>query len=94
MGGSKAHKALNRRKWAVVRRAALDRDGWRCRACGKAGRLQVDHILRLEDGGEPYDLDNLQSLCIGCHRDKTALENSAPKSPEQLAWDAYMDSVK
>jgi 5-methylcytosine-specific restriction endonuclease McrA len=25
-------------------------------------------------GGEPYDLDNLQSLCHRCHRRKTMAE--------------------
>ena len=29
-----------------VRRAAIERDGYRCRACGKAaGRFEVDHII-------------------------------------------------
>ena len=62
------------RRWQVLRRAALDRDGWRCRNCGKAGVLEVDHILRIEDGGAEYDLDNCQTLCRSCHILKTNLE--------------------
>ena len=64
----------------------LDRDGWRCRQCGRAGRLEVDHIVPLEDGGAAYDLDNLQVLDRGCHIRKTALENRKPLRPEVEAW--------
>ena len=34
----------------------FDRDGYRCRTCGKAGRLNCDHVKRsLKDGGAVYD---------------------------------------
>ena len=33
----------------------FDRDGYRCRTCGKAGRLNCDHVKRIEDGGAVYD---------------------------------------
>lgn len=36
---------------------------------------QVDHIIPLEDGGEPFDPGNLQSLCFRCHVLKSAEEN-------------------
>ncbi len=32
---------------------------------------EVDHIVPIEDGGEPYDRDNLQGLCKACHSKKT-----------------------
>ena len=81
---------VNRRVWRRVRRLVLDRDGWRCRSCGRAGRLQVDHIKPLSAGGEPYDLENLQALCaFPCHRDKTAAENRNP-NPERDAWRALV----
>ena len=41
------------RRWQAVRRAALKRDRWRCRACGKAGVLEVDHVVRIEDFAAP-----------------------------------------
>lgn len=37
----------------------------------------VDHIKEISDGGEPYEWDNLQSLCHGCHSRKTASEKRA-----------------
>ena len=71
--------------WRLVRLRALDRDSWKCRTCGRAGRLEVDHVTPLDDGGELYALSNLQSLCRRCHIEKTRGENT-PESPERTAW--------
>jgi 5-methylcytosine-specific restriction endonuclease McrA len=38
--------------------------------------LHVDHIEPIADGGHPFDLGNLQTLCSRCHHQKTAEENS------------------
>ena len=86
---SRAHRRLNKRQWARSRWAALERDGWRCVTCGKAGRLQVDHVRRLQDGGDAYKQSNLQSLCEDCHRRKSAEENELP-DPERTAWRLFM----
>lgn len=34
----------------------------------------VDHIVEIEDGGEVWDVSNLQGLCDECHKVKTGLE--------------------
>jgi len=34
----------------------------------------VDHIVRVVDGGGACGLDNLQTLCLWCHRRKTAAQ--------------------
>jgi len=48
----------------------------------------------LEDGGfDPYDESNLQSLCRTCHIAKTAEENRAERTPEQAAWDAFLQEL-
>ena len=55
----------NPRRWAVVRRTVLDRDGWRCVKCGKAGRLEVDHIVPVQHSADawwPPDVEGLQAL--------------------------------
>jgi len=44
----------------------FDRDEWRCTSCGKAGRLECDHITPLAEGGTD-DLANLRTLCRDCH---------------------------
>lgn len=89
MTGSKHWNSIDRRKWAVVRREVLERDGYRCRRCGRAGRLEVDHVKPIAAGGSLYDLDNLQSLCRPCHFDKTRQENQARQdqlTPQRGAW--------
>jgi 5-methylcytosine-specific restriction protein A len=51
------------------------RDDSQCAARGRqvlAG--QVDHITPVTAGGALYAEDNLQSLCLPCHRRKTAAE--------------------
>ena len=54
----------SRRQWARVRLAVLDRDSWRCQKCGKAGRLEVDHIKPLEDGGAVYAPGTVQAAAL------------------------------
>ena len=65
-----------KRAWRRLRLQILERDGYRCRTCGRAGRLEVDHIKPLRHGGDEYDPGNLQSLCREDHILKTRLENT------------------
>jgi len=69
-----------------VRLQVLSRDRYRCRSCGRAGRLEVDHVRPLRAGGEPYDMGNLQSLCRHHHVEKTREENRRELTPEEQAW--------
>jgi 5-methylcytosine-specific restriction endonuclease McrA len=39
----------------------------------------LDHRVRVADGGGSASLDNLQTLCLTCHKTKTAYENSVTK---------------
>ena len=39
----------------------------------------IDHIKPISEGGEPLDLDNLQTLCKQCHAIKTGRETSKRK---------------
>ncbi len=42
-----------------------------CAALGLTVRADVvDHIISIEDGGNPMAVSNLQSLCHGCHNRK------------------------
>ena len=85
---SKFHTSLRRKSWAAVRRAVFERDGYRCVECGKAGRLECDHITPLErgPGQNHYDPNGLQTLCRVCHIEKTRRENRRPLTPAELAW--------
>ena len=83
---SRHHVHLHAGRWARVRRAVLARDGWRCRRCGRAGRMEVDHVRPLDRGGDPWALSNLQALCRRCHIGKTAAENRRPPTAAEAAW--------
>ena len=74
-------------RWKRVRRLVLERDGYRCRACGKAsGRFEVDHIIPLSFSGAPFDMENLQTLCRPCHFDKTTLDRGGVPHAPDAAW--------
>ena len=85
---SRYHVTINARRWQIVRRAVFERDDYRCVMCGRAGRLECDHIvpLQCEPGQDPYDMNGLQTLCRSCHIEKTAGENRRPLTPAELAW--------
>ena len=85
---SRHHTHLHARRWAAVRRAVLKRDGFRCVECGRAGKLEVDHIVPMqhEPGQDVYDVNGLQTLCRSCHLAKTARENRRLLTPAELAW--------
>ena len=85
---SRHHTHLDARRWAVARRAVFERDGWRCVTCGRAGRLECDHItpLQREPGQDPFDVNGLQTVCRSCHIAKTARENRRPLTPAEMAW--------
>ena len=93
---SRHHTHLNARRWARVRRAVLKRDGYRCVLCGRAGRLECDHItpLQREPGQNPYDINGLQTLCRACHIAKTARENRRELTPAEAAWRALVASLQ
>lgn len=64
------------RPWRRKRAAILLRDEYTCQACGVITLLlEVDHIVNRARGGSD-DEDNLQALCVPCHKDKTAAESA------------------
>lgn len=79
-------KKLNAKRWGATRRLVLIRDGYRCKSCAKAGRLEVDHIRPLARGGDPWALDNLQALCRQCHFAKTRKEQGHDVPQDRLDW--------
>ncbi|MFX0172749.1 MAG: HNH endonuclease [Candidatus Hodarchaeota archaeon] len=46
--------------------------------------LEVDHIIPIAMGGDPFDRENLQTLCEVCHKEKTK---------EDLRKIAYVNSI-
>ena len=90
---SKYHKAhrVKGRRWAKLRRQCLHRDGYQCVQCKAQGvQLHADHVKPLVQGGEAWDLANLQTLCTTCHAAKTGRERH-PR--ESTAWDLLADAA-
>ncbi|WP_220472631.1 HNH endonuclease [Spirosoma foliorum] len=61
----------------TIRVALANRDNGVCARCGNkppGNQWEADHIVPVHKGGGYCDLDNFQTLCIPCHRDKTLLE--------------------
>ena len=85
---SRHHVHLHARRWAAVRRFVFERDGWRCSECGRAGKLECDHVtpMQREPGQDPFDPNGLQALCRTCHIEKTRRENRRPLTPAEQAW--------
>ena len=84
-------------RWKRLRLAIKDRDGWRCRKCGKAGRLEVHHIRPVAQDGDPYDPENLRTLCRDCHFNAHRPENRAAgraaMRPDRRAWASVVDEL-
>ena len=66
-------------QWLKVRKIKLQQSPI-CEECKKNGTIVVgkivDHIVPIKQGGEPYDMDNLQTLCWSCHSRKSIQEGS------------------
>ncbi len=59
-------------QWRKLRALKLKRNPL-CVKCGRPATV-ADHIIEIKDGGCKLCIDNLQSMCNGCHTSKTAAE--------------------
>ena len=60
--------------WKRLRGLKLDIDPL-CQVCGRSANT-VDHKQSIKEGVNPYDMNNLQSLCFQCHSRKHAVDGS------------------
>ena len=72
--------------WQDLRLKAFKRDNFTCVKCGlnprrkshegattsDASKLVGDHIIPIALGGEEWDIDNVQTLCLSCNKLKIA----------------------
>lgn len=69
------------KEWVELRGRVIRRDGGACqlrlRGClGSRGRMFVDHVIEIQDGGERLDPANCQTVCSSCHVQKTNRERA------------------
>ena len=88
--GSRHYAALDAKRWAAARKAALERAGHRSEKSGLASALEIHHRVSLADGGAPYDLDNLQVLTRAEHIELHRAERS---DPAREAWRALVAEI-
>ena len=63
--------------WPTLREKALKRDNFTCVCCGQKEHaphsdLVGDHKIPIAIGGDEWDLNNIQTLCIACNKKKTS----------------------
>jgi 5-methylcytosine-specific restriction enzyme A len=57
---------LETESYEALRRAVLQRDGWRCQICGEMTKLEVHHQRFRAHLGQDEE-GNLITLCRRCH---------------------------
>jgi len=69
-------KLSNSREYRDWRKAVFERDNYTCRKCNKRGvEINADHIIPyFKDKEKLLDVNNGQTLCVQCHKDKTRLD--------------------
>lgn len=60
-------KITQTHRWRKIREKAIKRDNGRCQICGGDSNLHVHHMKPMKDGGEPFDMNNLVTVCESCH---------------------------
>lgn len=72
MAGRVGRRIYKTKAWREVRQRVFRRDGFRCFKCGRRAGLECDHIRPVATGGDWFDMENLRTVCRGCHIKITA----------------------
>jgi 5-methylcytosine-specific restriction endonuclease McrA len=66
ISGKQPRLKLNPANYRKLHRQILERDGWRCQACGSMRQLEVHHQQFRSHSGDDTE-QNLITLCAQCH---------------------------
>jgi len=90
----KSYKEIVVVSWEIVKYSIFKRDDYICQKCGiktvqgydttKDDFPECDHIIPVALGGREFDVNNLQTLCKKCHKEKTKVD--IVKIAEYRAW--------
>jgi 5-methylcytosine-specific restriction protein A len=79
----------------ILRRRVWRRDHGKCSKCLECDvnrKWEMDHRTPLAEGGHPFDLSNLRTLCVKCHAVETAAlrrrlsELRSGRSEQGILW--------
>ncbi len=77
--------------WNDLRLKAFKRDNYTCAVCkiryDDDSLLIGDHIVSIACGGDEWDINNVQTLCIECNKEKTR------KDMKLIAKERYKEKV-
>lgn len=62
-------------KWQQLRLSILNEHPL-CNVCQQRLAVEVDHIVKISDGGPVHDRNNCQAICKDCHNSKTLSERT------------------
>lgn len=84
--------SLGSQDWKRARAAAIERDGRRCRRCGRPGALEVHHRTPRQVDGSAENvlgLEGLETLCRNCHIE----HHRRPRTAAEDAWADLVDEL-
>ena len=67
-GSTKAHSFTDK-----IKKEILKRCGRKCELCGSKGKIEIDHFIPKEKGGQST-MENANALCAGCNDRKCSKE--------------------
>lgn len=84
----------NTEQWRRLRRMVIAQNalehGGVCQICGKlmmSDEVQVDHVVPLAQGGEPFAMDNLRAVCAECNSRKATEDRTGRvKGCDENGW--------
>ena len=81
---SRAHAYIGGRRWAITRRLVFDRDGYRCRACGRPGAARMRSRDPVAPGRRPVGALEPASACAGPVTSRRRPTENRTRSPRRL----------
>jgi len=74
-------------QWKALRKQVLEEEPT-CHWCHRAPSTQADHLVELDNGGDPYSRDNLVGSCASCNASRGARHVNRKTARRMQARDA------
>lgn len=73
-----------------VRVEVQRRDGSVCAGCGERKEWEADHVVPVSEGGGGCDINGYQTMCLECHKAKTAAMRGRQVRERGGQWDLFL----